>query len=87
MPIWKLTPIDLTDSNWLASSHRDLAIIRAPDETTARTVAEKAFALPLHFTPGSGVRVPPWMRPSLVKAEMIEDRRFDPAGPPEVLMP
>ena len=30
MPIWKLTPIDLDDPNWEASSHRRLIVVRAP---------------------------------------------------------
>lgn len=36
MALWKLQPLDLSDSNWEASSHRGVVIVRAPDEETAR---------------------------------------------------
>jgi len=87
MPIWKLTPLDLTDPNWIASSHRGFAVVRAPDEAAARAAAENAFGVETRFKPGGGVRFPPWARSSLVKAEMIEDHRYDPHGPTAVLEP
>lgn len=87
MPIWKLTPLDLSDPNWISSSHRGVAIVRAPDETAARAAAEKAFGVQTRFKPGAGVHFPPWTRPALVKAEMIEDRRYDSHGPTAVIEP
>jgi len=87
MAIWKLTPIDLLDANWQASSHRDIAIVRAPDEAAARAAAARAFDIATRFPPGAGVRSPPWTRETLVKAEQISDRRYDPDGPAEVLDP
>ena len=87
MAIWRLTPIDLLDANWEASSHRGTAIVRAPDEPAARAAAAEAFDVATRFPPGAGVRVPPWTRATLVKAEAITDRRYDPDGPVQVLDP
>lgn len=87
MQIWKLTPLDLTDTNWEASSHREVAIVRARDEAAARAIAAKAFDVVTRFPPGKGLRTPPWKRASLVKVEQIEDPRYDRQGPPQVLEP
>lgn len=87
MILWRLSPIDLLDPNWEASSHRGPAIVRAPDEAAARAAAAEAFDVATRFPPGGGVRVPPWTRASLVRAEEISDPRYDPRGPTEVLDP
>ena len=85
MQIWKLTPLDLGDPNWEASSHRGIAIVRAKGEKAARTAA--AFDIAVRFPPGKGVRTPPWARAALVKVEPIEDPRYDLMGPVQVLEP
>jgi len=36
MAIWRLTPVDLDEPSWEASSHRGYAIIRAQNEDAAR---------------------------------------------------
>jgi hypothetical protein len=87
MPIWRLTPIDADDPNWEASSHRGLVIVRAPNEASAREVAEEAFGVPTRFPPGKGMRVPPWMRSELVRAEIIDSPIYPAEGPTEVLEP
>jgi hypothetical protein len=87
MPVWKLTPIDLSDPNWEASSHRGPAVVRAPSEAAARTAAAKAFDVPTHFPPRGGAKFPPWQSPSLVSAEEIEDPRYAAKGPTEILDP
>jgi hypothetical protein len=87
MPLWKLQPLDLSDPNWEASSHRALVIVRAPDEETAREEAERAFGVKTRFSPGKGVMVPPWKRASLVSAARIRDQRYEEDGPTEVLEP
>ena len=83
MPIWKLTPIDLDDPNWEASSHRGLIIVRAPK----RKAAEEAFGVQTRFPAGKGMRVPPWTRSELVRAEIIDSPIFSAEGPTEVLQP
>lgn len=87
MPIWRLTPIDPEDPNWEASSHRGLVVVRAPNEASAREVAEKAFGVSTRFPPGKGMRVPPWMRSELVRAEIIDSPIYPAEGPTEVLEP
>jgi hypothetical protein len=87
MPIWRLTPIDAEDLNWESSSHRGLVVVRAPNEASAREAAEKAFGVPTRFPPGKGMRVPPWMRSELVRAEIIDSPIYPAEGPTEVLEP
>ena len=87
MPVWRLTPVDLADPSWEASSHRAMAIVRAPTEILAREEAQKAFGVRTGFAPGQGVKAPPWKRASLVKAERIADAPYEPEGPVEVLEP
>jgi hypothetical protein len=87
MTVWKLSPVDLTDKNWEASSHRGAVIVRAPDEEMAREAAEQAFGVKTRFKPGAGVIARPWKRDSIVKAEQIKDPRFELEGATEVLDP
>ncbi len=87
MAIWKLTPLDLLDPNWDASSHRGVAIVRARTETDARNTAAKAFDTKTRFRPGEGQKFPPWKRPALVRVEPIEDARYEAEGPAAVLDP
>jgi hypothetical protein len=87
MPLWKLTPLDLLDPNWEASSHRGIAIVRARSEADARAVAAKAFDTQTRFTPGAGPRIPPWKRAAMVRAQRIDDKRYEPEGPSAVLEP
>jgi len=87
VPLWALKPLDPDDSDWQASSYQGLVIARAPDEQAARDVAERAFGVKTRFPPGAGVKAPPWKRPNLVTAEIVEDPRFEETGPTEVLFP
>lgn len=87
MPIWKLSPIDLIDPNWEASSHRGAAIVRAENEEAARVLAQKVFGVKTGFPPGRGITAPPWKRAELVKAECYEQSLYENEGPNEVLLP
>lgn len=87
MPIWKLTPLDLRDPNWEASSHQGIAIVRARDEADARATAAKAFDTKTGFRPGKGMIFPPWKRSALVSVERIVDKRYEAEGPAAVLEP
>jgi hypothetical protein len=87
MPLWQLMPVDPRDPNWEASSYRGKVIVRARDEWTARRKAERAFGVKTRFPPGEGVRAPPWLRPASVRAEIVEDPRYEPHGPAEILYP
>lgn len=87
MSLWKLEPLDLSDPNWEASSHRGLVIVRAPDDEAARDAAQRAFGVKTRFSPGAGVTAPPWKRASLVSAERVHDQRYEEEGPTEILEP
>jgi hypothetical protein len=87
MALWRLVPVDLGDPSWLASSHRQSALVRAPTEEAAREAAERAFGVKTRFPPGRGVAVSPWKRPWLVAVELIHDDRHAAEGPTEVLEP
>lgn len=45
------------------------------------------FGVKTRFKLGAGIKAPPWKRPDLVTFELIEDARYDPKGPPEILDP
>ena len=87
MPLWQLKPVDLTDPNWDASAYRGIAIVRAGNEGLARKAAQDAFGVKTGFRPHGRVTAPPWKRPGLVTAEIVEDARYDPEGPTEILYP
>jgi hypothetical protein len=87
MPLWKLQPLDLSDPSWEASSHRGVVIVRAPDEAAARAEAQRAFGVKTRFSPGAGVKAPPWQRAALASAERIRDARYEEEGATEVLEP
>ena len=87
MPVWKLSPLDLDDQNWEASSHRGPCIVRARSEADARATAAAAFDVRTGFRPGRGVTFPPWTRPALVKAERVENSPYATEGRTEVLEP
>ena len=53
----------------------------------AREAAEKAFGVPTRFPPGKGLRVPPWLRSEIVRAEIIDNPVYPVEGATEVLEP
>jgi hypothetical protein len=87
MTVWRLTPIDLLDANWNASSHRGPVVVRARDEKAARALAAKMFGVATRFPPLAGVQAPPWTRRDCVTAERIKDERYPARGPAEILDP
>jgi osmotically-inducible protein OsmY len=87
MPIWELNPLEPADPNWEASSHRGRVLIRARDEQEARAAAQKAFGVKTRFRPRSGIKAPPWKRPDIVSAKIVEAGPYAPEGPTEILFP
>jgi hypothetical protein len=87
MPIWRLIPVDFKDPNWEATSHRGSVVVRAPGESTAREAAQAALGVQTRFPPAKGLRVPPWMRSKLVRADNIDSPLYSADGPTEVLQP
>jgi len=80
MPVWKLTPTDLTDPAWVASTHHGGAVVRAASEGAARRVSAAALQASAGAPAGA-----PWTDPALVKVEEVQDPRYDPKGRSEIL--
>jgi hypothetical protein len=87
MLIWKLTPVSIGDPFWLASSHRAPAIVRAPDEESARAAAQEQFGVAARFPAGTRIIGAPWKRPHLTRAEIVTRSRHAADGPLAVLEP
>jgi hypothetical protein len=87
MAIWHLSPVNLDDPSWEASSHRGAAVIRAENENEAREIAQEAFGVKTGFRPRRRIIAPPWKSTELVHAEHVSDPRFEEEGPAELLSP
>jgi hypothetical protein len=87
MAIWHLTPVDLDDPSWEASSHRGAVIVRAESEDLARGIAQDTFGVKTRFRAQQRIIEAPWKRDKLVRAERISDPRFEEKGPAQVLSP
>lgn len=87
MAIWHLSPVNLDDPSWQASSHRGAAVIRAENENEAREIAQEAFGVKTGFRPQRHIIAPPWKSTELVHAVHVSDPRFEEEGPAELLSP
>jgi len=88
MPVYRLIPIDVRDPNWRSSIHRDAAVVRASSEAQARCLVAEAFDTTLAKPwPGGQPATPLWRPARAVRAEVIQDRRYRPAGPAGILEP
>lgn len=88
MPIYRLTPTNLSDPNWRASTYRDVIVVRAKSEDQARSLAAGAFDTTLvPSSPHRSVATPLWRLPHAVRVEVIEDLRYRTEGPNGILEP
>lgn len=88
MKIWRLTPVDLDDSNWRASTHREECIVRAESEMEARDTAHRSFWIAAEKDSSSEpIPVSPWKYGNLIRAEQIDASNHSPDGPREVITP
>ena len=88
MPVYRLVPINPNDPNWRASTHRDVAVVRAGSEEQARSLAAEAFDTTLaQSRPGGKTATPLWRRSHAVRAEVVQDPRYRSEGPPGILEP
>jgi hypothetical protein len=88
MPVYRLTPTNPNDPNWRTSIHRDAAVVRAGSEEQARSLASEAFDTTLApSSPGGKIATPLWRHPHAVRAEVIQDRRYEAEGPAVILEP
>jgi hypothetical protein len=73
---WKLVPQPgRSDSGWIVSPYRGIAIVRAYDPVQARTLVSSKFKV----CEEAGVEAldSPWERKSLVRCELLEDPAYD----------
>jgi len=62
-------------------------IVRAHNEAAAREIAQQAFGVKTRFGLGKGVLASPWLRPQLVRVQIVESPVYPAEGPDEVLEP
>lgn len=87
MPIWKLSPIDPQDRNWVMSSVKTEVTVRAPSERTARAAASIAFGRAINHVAGTELPIVPWRYAHLVSAERDNSGRWPEDGPVSILDP
>lgn len=87
MPVWRLTPVNLTDPDWSGSSWKAPVIVRAPSEKDARRMAKRRFLTSPRKLNGRHPAANPWKQPVLVLAEQIHNPRWPVEGPAGVLVP
>lgn len=88
MPIFKLTPVDLSRPCWTASTHKGQAIVRAVDEHRGRQVVDAAFNMAVERPHSWGdITTPPWMDEFETRCERIENADYAEDGPDEILDP
>jgi len=72
MQLWKLEPIDLTDSNWEASTYKGEVIVRAEDLHGAQLLAARAYGIATKHILGETVKIIPWDYFGLVRTSQIQ---------------
>ncbi len=87
MPLWKLTPIDVADPNWEASTHKGEVIARAGTEERARDITYAAFTIAAPARYEEPVKITPWRYLHLVMCEPFESDDYDAEGPERILLP
>nr|WP_321513119.1 hypothetical protein [uncultured Pseudodesulfovibrio sp.] len=87
MPIYELTPIDLSDPDWKASTHHAPCVVRADNERNARLAATLAFFVATGREPGAKLHANPWNQKDKVEAHLVTEHGFREDGPQIVLAP
>ena len=88
MPVYRLVPINPNDPNWRTSTHRDVAVVRASSEEQARSPAAEAFDTTLAKPwPGATIATPLWRHSYAVRAEVIQDQRYQSEASAGILEP
>lgn len=87
MQIWQLTPMREDSPDWNLSTFRGKVLIRATDESTAREIATRAFAIAAKVEKDRSTRFNPWTNSNLVSCKAVSDVEFSTEGPSELLSP
>lgn len=69
MPVYRLSPVDLNDRDWEASTHKDECLVHATDESKARLYATREFGIATTRKPGEDVKASPWNQKGKVTAQ------------------
>ena len=87
MPLWKLTPTDLTDRNWETSSHTGEVIVRARNEKRAREIVASAYVVEDDILAEGEPLYSPWENIHLVTCVRFETKDFPLHGTESILLP
>jgi len=85
--IFRLTPIDPTNENWLCTIHKAEAVVRAWDEQTARNVMKREFGICAPPRASLNTIYCPWGRAEHSHCVEITDGTYPAKGPEGVLFP
>lgn len=69
MPLFELTPVDLSHHDWQASTHKNRCRIHAPDEESAKVWANAEFDIAAPRSAGGDIALPPWPNPERTVCE------------------
>jgi hypothetical protein len=84
MDIWRVAPQNPTASPWKQNVSIPAAIVRAPDEHTARLFGMTALNQYLEDVPRHGTR---WESPTWVTCEQVVNSNYPTEGDCEILYP
>jgi hypothetical protein len=87
MKIWRLTPIELADPDWRASTYHEPVTVRAPDGIEARFACMWAFGIAVERNPGTGASHAPWLQSRLARCEELHGSGWSTDGPTTILDP
>ena len=88
MPIWKLTPTNIKDIAWRASTYTGTVLVRAVDEPHARRLAATALRMQVDARLVQHTRGPtPWTDPQLVHCVREHQSIYLEEGPAKMLWP
>lgn len=88
MPIYELTPQNLSEPDWEASVYQGRAVVRARDESMARMKANTAFGIAVEVKSRfQQIVTMPWTNGSLVSCQELTEPKYPSDGPEGVLYP
>jgi len=86
MPIYKLEPIDLSDRDWEASTHKGPVLVRARDQKRAISLAKISFGIAAARKPPQENLANPWRRHMVYCTEILESE-YPVEGEEDILEP
>ena len=87
MPIFELTPIDLTSHHWRASTYNKRVLIRSKNQERARVIAKLTFSIATPRDTSQPIAFDPWDQEDLVACHKVEDSGYEEDGDEAILEP